>query len=74
MLGMCDCLADLGYASIIHPRDQGSNLGVDRIFSYSVCIRIKFKVVVCVYVLDGKRERVGGKRNSWALLSNVMYI
>jgi hypothetical protein len=35
-------MAELANGSVIHPRDQGSNLGADRLFSYSVCIGIVF--------------------------------
>ena len=31
-------VAELANASVDHPRDPGSNLGVDKIFSDSVCI------------------------------------
>ena len=33
-----DGAAELANASVVHSRDPGSNLGVDKIFSDSVCI------------------------------------
>jgi hypothetical protein len=36
-------MPELANASVIGPRDLGSNLGIDKIFSYSVCCGNKFK-------------------------------
>jgi hypothetical protein len=40
-------MEELANASVIHPRDPGSNLSRDIIFSYSVCIAIEFKFASC---------------------------
>jgi hypothetical protein len=53
-------VAKLANVSVVHPRDPGSNIRVDRIFFYSVRFRIDYK-------------SVGGY--SWALFVNIwMYI
>jgi hypothetical protein len=40
-------VVELDNVSVVHPRDPGSNLGVDKIFSDSVCILFEFKFVKC---------------------------
>ena len=39
-------VVDLAIVSIARPRDTGSNLGVERIFSDSVCIGFKIKLFI----------------------------
>ena len=38
-------MAELANVSVVRPRDTGSNLGVDKIFSDSVCVGFEFKFV-----------------------------
>ena len=38
-------MVELANASVVHPRDLGSNLGIDKIFSDSVCVGFEFKFV-----------------------------
>ena len=38
-------MAELANGSVVHPRNPGSNVGVDKIFSDSVCISFEFKSV-----------------------------
>ena len=40
-------MADLANAWVVHPRNLGSNLGVNKIFSDSVCVSFEFKSVEC---------------------------
>ena len=40
-------VAELGNASVVHPRDPGSNFGENKILSDSVCISFEFKSVGC---------------------------
>ena len=44
-LVMSSGMAELANASIVHPRDQGSNLGTDKISFFSVCIKFEIKSV-----------------------------
>ena len=39
-------MAELVNASVVRPRDPGSNLGLDKIFSDSVYVRFEFKIRV----------------------------
>ena len=45
-------MAELANASIVRPRDPGSNLGGDKILSDSVCVGFEFKFVGLTLTLE----------------------